>query len=136
MARHANSLSVLVIEEDTSALALIAGICTSNGLRVLLARTPDEALSIAERGFVPIDLVLADELLGGESGESAVARIRQIRPEVRSLYMRAGVDSDVIRIAVRKSSEPGTADDGGLVQSIRAACAGPLRRASGSSGGI
>jgi DNA-binding response OmpR family regulator len=113
------SISVLVIDEEPPVLALISEMLAENGIRALLARTADEALSIARRDYVPIDLILADRQLPDAVGTEIVARIRAYRPHVRALYMSSFVDAGVIRIDL-----PGK-DDGdiwrprSLVETIR-----------------
>jgi CheY-like chemotaxis protein len=138
------SLSVLVIDEEPAVLSFFARILDTNGIRALLARDAGEAIEIAKRGYLPIDLVMTDVLLrpaaaapeiGG--GPELVDRIRQIRPDVRALYMSAHVDQDVLRIEfldrglyyTSKSS-----DDRGLIESIRTVAATPMQRARGLGG--
>jgi DNA-binding NtrC family response regulator len=145
MATNSSSLSVLVIDDDAQILSFFARILDSNGIRALLARSADEAVGIAKRGYVPIDLVLTDVALKPESaasdpysGPELVDRIRQLRPEVRALYMSAFVDSEVIRIELVDRGFHTTsksADDGGLIGSIRTAAAKPLVHTAGSRNG-
>jgi DNA-binding NtrC family response regulator len=140
MGKDSAFLSVLVIDEDAEILSFFAKILDSNGIRALLARNADEAIGIAKRGYVPIDLVLTDVELkaDAESGPELVDKLRQLRPEVRALYMSAQVDSEVIRIELvdrgfhTTSKSP---DDGGLIESIRTAAARPLSRTAGSRNG-
>lgn len=136
MAAHGELVSVLVVDEDPAILALIATILDRNGLRALLARDAEEAMTIARRGYVPIDLILSDIEISGMSGADLARRLREIRPETRVLYMSAFVDSGVIRIGlmpVRSGSTPGAVDDWGFVDSIVAASQAPLVRTGGSS---
>jgi CheY-like chemotaxis protein len=142
MAIRSDSLSVLVVEEEPAILAFIARILDSNGMRALLARSVSEALGIAERGYVPVDLVLTDLLLTDGSaeqigGSEVVDRIRELRPDVRALYMSAQLDGDVIRIEVMQpgfDSPTENLDDRGLIDSIRRAAHAPLvRRLGGMS---
>ena len=135
MVPHNSSLSVLVIDEDAEILSFFARILDSNGIRALLARNASEAVGIAKRGYVPIDLILTDVLLKPDaaapdlgSGPELVDRLRQLRPEVRALYMSAYIDAGVIRIelvdhgfhTMSKNSV-----DRGLIESIRTAAAKP-----------
>jgi CheY-like chemotaxis protein len=144
MATHSASLSVLVIDDDAQILSFFARILHSNGIRALLARNAGEAIGIAKRGYVPIDLVLTDVVLKTESaasdvdsGPELVDRIRHLRPEVRALYMSAYVDSEVIRIELVDRGFHTTsksADDGGLIGSIWSAAARPMVQMAGSRG--
>jgi DNA-binding response OmpR family regulator len=128
------SLSVLVINEDAEILSFFARILDGNGIRALLARDAGEAVGIAKRGYVPIDLVLMDAALKPD----AVDPLRRLRPEVRILYMSAYIDSGVIRIELvgrgfHTASK--NSDDAGLIDSIRTAAAGPLTRMTGGGDG-
>ena len=103
-----SSISVLVVDEEPSVLALIGGMLAENGIRALLARTADEAVSIARRDYIQIDLILTDKQLPDARGPEIVARIQVLRPHVRALYMSSFVDAGIIRIDL-----PGK-DDGDL----------------------
>jgi CheY-like chemotaxis protein len=135
-ATRKDSLSVLVVDEEPEILAFFARVLDSNGMRALLARTPEEAIGIAQRGYVPIDLVVTDVLLkaasarpGEESnGSELVDRLRELRPEVRALYMSANNDDEVIRVELMDRTFEATSkgDDPGLIESIRLAATAPL----------
>jgi CheY-like chemotaxis protein len=142
MATDRTSLSVLVIDEDADILSFFARILHSNGIRALVARNAGEAIGIAKRGYVPIDLVLTDVALKPDaaapdldSGAELVDRLRELRPEVRALYMSAYVDSGVIRIELVDRgfyTLSKNADDRGLIESIRNEVARPLVQTAGS----
>jgi CheY-like chemotaxis protein len=123
-------LSVLVVDEDASVLAFLARLLDANGIRALLARSAEEALGIAQRDYVPINLLLTDvtvrEAVNDSVSESAGAqlasRLRQIRPDARVLYMSAYTDSGIIRIQLMnrpQESQPDTAARNDLIASIR-----------------
>jgi CheY-like chemotaxis protein len=142
MPRRKDSLSVLVVDEEPEILSFFARILDSNGVRALLARTPEEALGIAKRGYVPIDLLLTDVFLktgagvpGDEiKGSSLVDQVREIRPDIRALYMSARIDAEVIRVELMERGFQTTsehADDRGLIESICTAASAPLVRRAG-----
>lgn len=140
MPKDADALSVLVIDEETEVLCFFAGILNANGIRALLAHNANEAIGIANRGYVPIDLVLTDVSLKPDaaipdfdSGLELVSKLRQLRPEIRALYMSARLDSEVIRIALMDGDSPiwKRSDDPGLIEAIRAAASAPLTQAAG-----
>jgi DNA-binding NtrC family response regulator len=138
MAVATESLSVLVVDEDPEILSFFARILDLNGMRALLARNHDEAISIAKRGYVPIDLVLTDICLKPEDGKSdlssgpaLVERLRELRPEVRALYMSAYLDSEMVRIELMDRRGESASDERGLLESIRSAAAAPLTRRVG-----
>jgi len=136
-------LSVMVVDEDAEILSFFARILDSNGIRALLARNAGEAIGIAKRGYIPIDLILTDLVLQSDaaapdlgSGRELVDRLRQLRPEVRALYMCAYIDSGVIRIELVDRGFHTTSrssDNGGLIESIRTAAATPPIRDGGQA---
>lgn len=137
-----DSLSVLVVDEDPEILSFFARVLDINGIRALLAHSEHEALGIAKRSYVPIDLVLTDVSLkphaGSDpgSGHILVERLRELRPEVRSLYMSAYLDSEVIRIKLMDrgfETTSNSSDNQGLLDSIRSAAIAPLVRRMGST---
>lgn len=141
---QSHSLSVLVVDEEPSILRFLAGLLENNGIRALLARSAAEAMEIAQRRYVPIDLILTDVVVRESPGDSAVGeitgaelmnRLRYIRPEARALYMSAYVDASVIRIQPvnREDRKSGTIADGNLIESIRTAAASPLALRGGSA---
>jgi DNA-binding NtrC family response regulator len=144
MVVDADSISVLVVDEDPEILSFFARILDINGMRALLARTHDEAVGIAKRGYVPIDLVLTDVLLKSDagtpnpgSGAALVERLRELRPELRAMYMSANLDSEIIRIELmdRLFETMSKSSDGrGLLEMIRSAATAPKVQRVGSAG--
>jgi DNA-binding response OmpR family regulator len=122
MAVRSDPLSVLVVDEEPEILAFIARVLDANGMRALLARDLMEAVGIAQRGYVPIDLVLTN-------ADAIVDAIRDFRPEVRALYVSAQLESGIIRLAVMNQST----DDEGLIESIRKAAQAPMVHKTGGS---
>jgi DNA-binding NtrC family response regulator len=143
MAVFADTLSVLVVDEDPEILSFFARVLDINGMRALLARNQDEAIGIAKRSYVPIDLVLTDvsikpdaETSDLSSGPLLVERLRELRPEVRALYMSAHLDAEVIRIELMDrgfETTSNSSDTQGLLESIRSAAAAPLVRRVGGT---
>jgi CheY-like chemotaxis protein len=116
-------LSVLVVDEDASILAFLSRLLDANGIRALLARSAEEALGIAQRPYVPINLILTDvtvreavdDSVSESAGAQVAARLRQIRPDARVLYMSAYTDAGVIRIQLMNQGTTGN----DLIASIR-----------------
>jgi CheY-like chemotaxis protein len=134
MTGAADSLSVLVIDESPDVLMFFARLLDANGIRALAARNAAEAISIAERSYIPIDLILANVLVPPDpalpergNGSDLVDRLRRLRPHVHELYMSAWVDSGVIRIELLERGlhhMSRTPDDRGLVDALRDTAAG------------
>ena len=129
----ANPISVLVVDEEPSILVFIARLLDVNGMRALLARSGSEALEIAERKFVPIDMILGNATILKLHEPELLNRLRQIRPGVRDLSMASCVDGGVVRIQLMSSSpgmESAVCEDG-LVEAIRKSAGTPLVRRAG-----
>lgn len=132
MPARKDALSILVVDEAPEILNFFARLLDTNGMRALLARTPDEAIEIARREYIPIDLVVTDTVLKGDSarlweettGSEVVDRVRALRPNARALYMMAGADDEVIRLELAGTTWK--AGDPGLVETIRAAATAPM----------
>jgi response regulator RpfG family c-di-GMP phosphodiesterase len=128
-----NQISVLVVDEEPSILVFIASILHADNIRALLARNGTEAVEIAERNYIPIDLFLTNAAIRERPEPKLLDWLRQIRPRVRDLCMAACIDRGVIRIQLM-SGGPGVESavwDGGLVESIRKAASAPLVRRAG-----
>jgi response regulator RpfG family c-di-GMP phosphodiesterase len=125
--------SVLVVDEDPAILIFIARTLDTNGIRVLSARNGSEAVEIAERHEIPIDLVVANVAILEQQEPQLLDRLRRLRPGVRNLSMAACVDSGVIRIQLMRGGHGTEAMvcDGGLVESIRHAASVPRVRHAG-----
>lgn len=133
-----DALSVLVVDEEPAILGFLASLLGSNGMRALLARSAREAVEIAQRGYVPIDLILTDIVVKESITDCGIAeitgaellnRLRQIRPDTRALYMSAYVDASVIRIqpmSRQGEDSGGKSADSNLLEAIRAAATAPL----------
>ena len=105
-------------------------------MRALLARNAVEAIGIAKRGYVPIDLVVTDVALQAErsgpevtGGHDLLALICELRPDTRALFMSACLDAGVVRIelmdrAVETNSKNSNAES--LIDSIRLAVTRPM----------
>ena len=129
----ASPISVLVVDEEPSILVFIARVLDAGGMRALLARSGSEALEIAERKFVSIDMILGNAAILKLHEPELLNRLRQIRPGVRDLSMAACVDGGVVRIQLMvggPGSESAVCDDG-LVEAIRKSAGTPLVRRAG-----
>jgi PAS domain S-box-containing protein len=87
--------SVLVVEDDQAIANLARGILAQFGYVVLVARTPHEALRIAELNKNPIQLLLTDVVMPEMNGKELVEMLSLIRPGIRTLFM-SGYTADAI----------------------------------------
>lgn len=129
------TVSVLIVDEEPSILISLSRILETNGIRALLARNANEAVEIAKRSYIPIDLVLSNAAILELHGPELLDLLRQIRPGVRDVCMAACIDEGVLRIQLM-AGFPGAVTavyDSGLVESIQRAISAPLSRGAGFS---
>jgi len=87
--------TILVVEDEEAILTLAGAILEGNGYTVLTARTPSEALALAEEPLGEIHLLLTDVVMPEMNGRELLERLRVRRPSIRSLFM-SGYTDDVI----------------------------------------
>lgn len=116
--------SVLVVNPDPHTLVLLSAMLERNGFRALLARNRGEALGIAARSYVPLDVVLCEIGTAGLPGDMLLDRLRELRPEIPAIFVSSGIEDEVIRVRVVRQTEPGHytwAGDLSLVESVKRA---------------
>ena len=79
--------TILVVEDQDVLRGIVARALAASGYRVLESAEASEAARLAAGGGPPVDLVLADVAMPGESGWSLVRRLRGERPSLKALFM-------------------------------------------------
>ena len=92
--RH--TATILVLEDERLIRATLKQLLTNLGHHVLAAESVAQALELSRRHGGPIELLLSDMVLSDGSGSEVAARLRQVRPEVRVLFMSA-YPADMLR---------------------------------------
>jgi len=87
--------TVLVVEDQPEILEITQMILELLGYRVLAARTPGEALQLAEHHAGELRLLLTDVIMPEMNGPELVARLRPLCPHLKHLFM-SGYTADVI----------------------------------------
>jgi two-component system, cell cycle sensor histidine kinase and response regulator CckA len=85
--------TVLVAEDEPRILDLVSDVLSECGYHVLAARGAEEALKKAEAYDGPIALLITDVIMPGMDGEQLRARLTEVRPQVRCLFMSGYADS-------------------------------------------
>jgi signal transduction histidine kinase/CheY-like chemotaxis protein len=101
--RSARSATVLVVEDEPALRNLIARILRNAGYTAIEAASGEEALLLARRDLMSIDLLLTDVLMHGMTGVELMDRLRVFCPALNVLFM-SGYDRDLI---ARREREPG-----------------------------
>ena len=87
--------TVLVVEDDPNLLEMSMMMLQTLGYEVLYAAVPNEAIRIAQETDGRIDMFVTDVVMPEMNGRELAARLREIRPGIRHLFM-SGYTADVI----------------------------------------
>jgi two-component system, cell cycle sensor histidine kinase and response regulator CckA len=87
--------TVLVAEDDASIRQLIESILTKYGYTVIFANDGVDAVEKFEANCDKIDIVVMDMIMPRKSGKEAYAEIKEMRPDVKVLFM-SGYSSDLL----------------------------------------
>lgn len=94
--KDGRSGTVLLVEDSDVVRVVVANMLEGGGLTVLQASGGEEALALARRGDVPIDLLLTDIVMPGMSGVELADRLARERPDVRILFMTGYAEEVVV----------------------------------------
>ncbi len=89
------NLRILLVEDEKMVRNLTKNLLSDLGHTVLDAENPEEAIKKAEQETDKIDLLLTDLVMPGMNGPQLYEKIREIRPNIKVLYM-SGYTSNVI----------------------------------------
>jgi two-component system, cell cycle sensor histidine kinase and response regulator CckA len=87
--------TVLLVEDDEAVRRTLAAMLDALGFAALVAAGWREALSLAGRAEVSVDVLLTDVVMPELSGKELCERLRAVRPGLPVLYM-SGYTADVI----------------------------------------
>jgi CheY-like chemotaxis protein len=87
--------TVLLAEDEGSLRELIGELLEANGYQVLAAEDPTKAIETAERHGGVIHLLLTDVLMPGMNGRELAQRVRELRPDIRVLYMSGHTEDSI-----------------------------------------
>jgi PAS domain S-box-containing protein len=98
--------TILVVEDEDEVRALACDVLATYGYEVLQARTPADALLIAERHTGPIHLLLTDVIMPGMSGRMLAEQLAPLRPEMNVLYMSGYTDEAIVHHGTLDAGTP------------------------------
>ncbi|MBN1103326.1 MAG: PAS domain S-box protein [Deltaproteobacteria bacterium] len=87
--------TLLLAEDEASLLNVAREILAGQGYTVLAARTPTEALMLAERHKGEIHLLLTDVVMPEMNGRELMGRLQALRPRIKALFM-SGYTANVV----------------------------------------
>ncbi len=87
--------TVLVVEDDTQLLTMMAAILNRLGYRVLCAESPAQGIMLARQHGEEIKLILTDVIMPGMNGRELLKEIKTFSTKIKGIYM-SGYTADVI----------------------------------------
>ena len=97
--------TVLLVEDEPAVRQVTRAVLEIGGYRVLEADGPAAAEHIASNVEIAIDLLLTDVVMPGMNGAELARRLRELRPELVTLFMTGYADSEVLRLATLGSQQ-------------------------------
>ena len=92
---RANGETILLVEDEESILVLGQRMLAALGYTVLIAGSPEEAITLARTTESKIDLLITDVIMPGMNGRVLAEQLQAVRPTIKVLYM-SGYTANVI----------------------------------------
>jgi DNA-binding response OmpR family regulator len=80
-------MTILVIEDDPTVLRLVERLLIVRGHTVLTARDPGDAAGVLSQQNQPPDMLLADIMLGGQTGVEFARSLKEQHPALKVVFM-------------------------------------------------
>jgi len=91
------SETLLLVEDEEGVRKLLTHVLQKRGYTVVAASDGEEALRIFERRGSEIHLVLTDMVMPRMGGRTLGARLRELRPDLKIIYMSGYTDDVLVR---------------------------------------
>jgi CheY-like chemotaxis protein len=89
--------TVLVVEDEEPVRELLRKVLSRQGYTVLEARHGRDALRLLERHRGSLDLMVTDVVMPEMGGAELVENVRQLRPDLRTLFISGYTNDEVVR---------------------------------------
>jgi len=96
--------TILLAEDEQDVREVAREFLESGGYTVLEAKDGTEAVGLVEKHQGDIDLLITDMVMPGITGQELALRLREIRPNLRMLYMSGYSDGAALNSALSDSS--------------------------------
>jgi len=95
--------TLLVVDDAAPIRQLVSEALIPLGYRVITASSADEAIALLETRELSIDLLLTDIVMPGRSGRELALYARELRPDLRIVFMSGYTDDRIVREDVEHS---------------------------------
>jgi signal transduction histidine kinase len=95
--------TVLLVEDEPGVRALLRHVLLMNGYSVLEAGHGGEALRVSEHYAGPLHLLITDVVMPEMSGGELAARLKQLRPDLKVLFLSGYTEDAVVRHGVSEA---------------------------------
>jgi DNA-binding response OmpR family regulator len=85
------------VDDDLAVRTIVSSMLSTRGYEIIGAADGDEAIARFETRDRPIQLVISDLIMRGRDGRQTTARIRELEPTTKVLYMSGYSDDASIR---------------------------------------
>ncbi|PTS84069.1 two-component system response regulator [Pseudomonas sp. HMWF032] len=92
--RQAVALNVMLLDNDTQTLEVVAEFCVSGGHRLLRVASLNDALTLLNSQ--PVDMLISDLQLAGESTTPLLKSLAQLQPRLLSLVVTPFCDTQAL----------------------------------------
>lgn len=88
--------TVLVAEDEDGVRVVVTNMLRKQGYRVIEGTSGEDAMQIASNHSGPMHLLLSDMVMPGMTGLELAEQVRQLRPDIRVLFMSGYTDSGIV----------------------------------------
>ena len=96
VAQRGNAETILVVEDELAVRSLARRVLEKTGYRVLEASSPADAMRLSQANRGEIDLIVSDVVMPEMNGPALVARVLELCPNARVLFISGYADEDVM----------------------------------------
>jgi PAS domain S-box-containing protein len=90
------SETILLVEDEEMVRKLVSETLEQEGYKILQASGPEQAWKICREYDGRIDLMITDVVMPKESGRALAARMAEVRPDMKVLYMSGYTDTEIL----------------------------------------
>jgi CheY-like chemotaxis protein len=94
------SETILLVEDEELVRGVTRAMLSTNGYRVLVAGSGEEAIGVCRSHAGAIDLVMTDLVMPGMNGRQTVEHLERLRPGVRVLFTSGYASDEIVRHGV------------------------------------